>query len=468
MTHILLINHHAAERSRLRGQLEPLGYSITEASSVAAAERQLPSRSTDLVIAELSLPEGDILELIRSASPSPTIVLADAPPVSRVVAAMKAGAYELLVKPVSAEELVNCVNSVLRDSRAADATISSEESLSSPLFTGRCKALKRLSRDITKVAATDSTVLIQGETGTGKELTARQVHSLSRRRDGPLVAVNCAAIPETLIESELFGYEKGAFTGATSNRKGLIEAASGGSLFLDEIGELPLAAQARLLRFSQEGEIRRIGSVTSKRVDARLICATHRDLAQLTRENAFRSDLFYRINVLGLYIPPLRDRTDDLMDMAVWFISAISARLDLAEKALSDAAIDAIMKHAWPGNVRELEHAVERAVVMAEGNTIEPEDLGLKQDLKTGRSVHKPQLSIAESNDSQFEDSDDRSVIDEEFSLEDYFMRFVLEHQDSMNETQLAQKLGISRKCLWERRQRFGLPRNRSNRTKSA
>jgi DNA-binding NtrC family response regulator len=310
------------------------------------------------------------------------------------------------------------------------------------------------------------TVLINGETGTGKEIAAKQVHNLSARRDKPMVAVNCAAIPDTLIESELFGYEKGAFTGATTNRIGLIEAAHGGTLFLDEIGELPLAAQARLLRFIQEGEIRRIGSVATRRVNVRLICATHRDLATLAKDQEFRQDLYYRINVLQLDIPPLRDRGEDIRSMILWFLEGANQRLPGREKMISEHTLTVMTQYGWPGNVRELEHAIERAVIMAEGSNIEPADLGLASALTHEQRAAEPALrpgsrvqALSASTDAEPES---------ELSLEDYFQRFVLEHQGAMNETELAQKLGISRKCLWERRQRLNLPRRKPTRRRSA
>jgi transcriptional regulator with PAS, ATPase and Fis domain len=310
-----------------------------------------------------------------------------------------------------------------------------------------------------KAAKARSTVLIIGETGTGKELVAQHIHQASQRTHKPLISVNCAAIPETLIESELFGYEKGAFTGANAQRLGLIEAADGGTLFLDEIGELPASAQARLLRFIQEGEIRRIGSVESASVDVRLICATHRNLMELENTDVFRRDLFHRINVLRLELPPLRERGDDIEGLTKFLIKRVSTKLQLDAKPLSPDAKKALSSYPWPGNVRELEHTIERALVLADGESLEPHDLNLPDKPAKPKGTASPFASVSaviEPEPTANSDADSG-----ELSLEDYFQRFVLENQDAMNETEIAQKLGISRKCLWERRQRFDLPRTR-------
>jgi transcriptional regulator with PAS, ATPase and Fis domain len=301
--------------------------------------------------------------------------------------------------------------------------------------------------------------LIIGETGTGKELVAQHIHQASQRTHKPLISINCAAIPETLIESELFGYEKGAFTGANAQRLGLIEAADGGTLFLDEIGELPASAQARLLRFIQEGEIRRIGSVESASVDVRLICATHRNLMELENTDVFRRDLFHRINVLRLELPPLRERGDDIEGLTKFLIKRVSTKLQLDAKPLSPDAKKALSSYPWPGNVRELEHTIERALVLGDGEVLEPHDLNLPDIPAKPKGIAKPFASasaLIEPEPTANNDTDSG-----ELSLEDYFQRFVLENQDAMNETEIAQKLGISRKCLWERRQRFDLPRTR-------
>ena len=466
MPHVLLVDDEPSQRQALRRVLEAQDYKFAEASGVKEAETRYKLAEFDLIVTELKLPGASGSELIRLANPVPVIVMTNYASLRSAVNSMKAGAVDYLAKPCSDADLLTVVAAALPDPDHSNSSGPGEQGPAREFFQGQCPLLKRLDEQVAKVARTDSTVLIQGETGTGKELTARRVHSLSRRGGRPLVAVNCAAIPESLIESELFGYEKGAFTGATSNRMGLIESADGGTLFLDEIGELPQSAQARLLRFIQEGEIRRIGSVLSKTVDVRLICATHRDLSRLASRSEFRKDLYYRINVLTLTIPPLRERQDDIVTMAQWFAETLAEKLGCKFRPLSPASLSMALQHPWSGNVRELEHAVERGVVMADGEFIEPEDMGLKLETR----VPEVQLSVVtagETAETGASQEGDPQPVDEELSLEDYFMRFVLEHQDSMSETELAQKLGISRKCLWERRQRFNLPRSQPGRRKS-
>ena len=279
-------------------------------------------------------------------------------------------------------------------------------------------------------------MLILGESGTGKELVARAVHEKSKRSDAPFVAVNCAAIPETLIESELFGYEKGAFTGADSAHVGLIESANGGTLFLDEIGELPQAAQARLLRVLQDGEIRRLGSEHIKRADIRLIAATNRDLKQAVQDNHFRSDLYFRLRVFELKLPPLRERGKDIKELTLFLLNKISKQLNRPPLQISEDALKAIHAYHWPGNVRELENAIERAVILCDGDSVTTDLLAIDNEYA------QPQSEASDVHDP---------------SLENYFREFVLSHQDTMTETELAKQLGISRKTLWERRQRFGL-----------
>jgi DNA-binding NtrC family response regulator len=280
-----------------------------------------------------------------------------------------------------------------------------------------------------------------------------------------MISVNCAAIPDTLIESELFGYEKGAFTGAATNREGLVAAADGGTLFLDEIGELPLEAQARLLRVLQEGEVRPLGSVESRKVDVRLVAATHRDLRKLSKEGKFREDLYFRINVVQLELPPLRERGRDIINIAESLLQRYCAQFGKTQLKLSSGAMDSIMSYNWPGNVRELENAMQRAVILCEDtNEIGGHLLSIDMDYQdlddnTGSSVFEPARLANRAPGAP--------AASEDLSLEDYFQRFVLEHQDTMSETELARKLGVSRKCLWERRQRLGIPRTKSTATLS-
>lgn len=466
MPHILLVDDEPSQRQSLRKTLESHDFKVAEATSVLEAEGKFSLSDFDLIVTELRLPGVAGSDLIKLAEPVPVIVMTNYASLRSAIDSMKLGAVDYLAKPCSPEDLLSVVRAAIADFPRIDSKESDKAAGARSIFEGNCEALLQLQRKITKVAASEMTVLITGETGTGKEIAAKQVHNLSARRDKPMVAVNCAAIPDTLIESELFGYEKGAFTGATTNRIGLIEAAHGGTLFLDEIGELPLAAQARLLRFIQEGEIRRIGSVATRRVNVRLICATHRDLAALARDQEFRQDLYYRINVLQLDIPPLRDRGEDIRSMILWFLEGANRRLPGREKMISEHTLTSMIQYRWPGNVRELEHAIDRAVIMAEGSTIEAADLGLANALTHGQRAAEPAPRTGSRIQASSESTE--SEPEPELSLEDYFQRFVLEHQGAMNETELAQKLGISRKCLWERRQRFNLPRRKPARRKSA
>jgi two-component system response regulator HydG len=465
MQKILIVEDESVIRTALRRLLERNGYQISEAGSVAAAEREFNLADFDLVISDLRLPGAPGTDLIKKAGDVPVLIMTSYASLRSAVDSMRMGAVDYIAKPFDHGDMVSAVQRIIADhpigrtDAATAAPISPVPSAAG--IVGNCPAIRVLFEQIERVAPTDSTVLVLGETGTGKELVARSVHQNSLRADKILVSVNCAAIPDTLIESELFGYEKGAFTGANASRMGLIEAADGGTLFLDEIGELPMEAQARLLRFIQEGEIRRIGSVHSRKVNVRLICATHRNLQSLAAEGLFRQDLFYRINVLRLSLPPLRDRGKDILHLAERMLQTQTARLGKPLMRLSPRAIQAITTYQWPGNVRELEHAIERAVILSNSEEIDNEALGIDLELVNINRIRGQQGPSATHSSTSSTNHDPL----EDLSLEDYFQRFVLEHQDSMSETELAQKLGVSRKCLWERRQRFGIPRNKGNLT---
>ncbi|MFT6286604.1 MAG: DNA-binding NtrC family response regulator [Alcanivorax sp.] len=466
MQQILVVEDESVIRTALRRLLERNNYEVAEAASVQEAENKYSLTDYDLIISDLRLPGAPGTDLIKRAGDVPVLIMTSYASLRSAVDSMRMGAVDYIAKPFDHGDLINAVQRIIADhpiSRNVEPDSSKSRGKNSKVkltgIIGNCPPMITLFDHIERFAPTDSTVLVLGETGTGKELVARSVHDLSQRAAKTLISVNCAAIPETLIESELFGYEKGAFTGANASRMGLIEAADGGTLFLDEIGELPMEAQARLLRFIQEGEIRRIGSVHSRKVDVRLICATHRNLPTLAAEGQFRQDLYYRINVLRLSLPPLRERGKDILHLAERMLQEQAARLSRDSLILSPRSIQAITTYQWPGNVRELEHAIERAVVLTDGNEIDNEALGIDLELVNINRIRGPAgIGAQPASRGQQVNTDPA----EDLSLEDYFQRFVLEHQDSMSETELAQKLGISRKCLWERRQRFEIPRKKT------
>ncbi|GAA0795498.1 sigma-54-dependent transcriptional regulator [Marinobacterium sediminicola] len=455
MSRILIVEDENIIRSALKRLLEKNGYEISDADSVADATANYSLNSFDLIISDLRLPGAPGTDLIELAGQVPVLIMTSYASLRSAVDAMKLGAVDYIAKPFDHDEMLSTVAGILAQHSApvAKTEMAQDDSNGQTLIIGSCQAMQELYRRIAKVARTDATVLILGESGTGKELAARSIHEQSPRAGKPMICVNCAAIPETLIESELFGHEKGAFTGATSSRSGLIEAADGGTLFLDEIGELPLEAQARLLRFLQEGEIRRVGAVQPLTVDVRLIAATHRDLKSRARSGQFREDLYYRLYVMELRMPPLRERENDILELAEAFLEKQSHKLGCEQLSFTPEASQLLRSYRWPGNVRELENAIERAVILADGHQITPDLLGLE--------VESQSLSELESQYRQsqqpVQSESERPRTD--LSLDDYFQRFVLENQDQMSETELAKTLGISRKSLWERRQKLGIPR---------
>ncbi|XKH59849.1 sigma-54 dependent transcriptional regulator [Halomonas sediminis] len=455
MRRILIVEDEAIIRSALKRLLERHDYHVQEVESAEDAQA-LALNQFDLIISDLRLPGEPGTSLITAAAPAPVLIMTSYASMRSAVDALKQGAVDYIAKPFDHDELLETVSRILRQqaiqhSEPPDVT---DKGGGRQTMIGECVAMQQVYTRIRKTAPADVTVLIQGESGTGKELVARALHQQSKRARAALICVNCAAIPETLIESELFGHEKGAFTGASAARTGLVEAADGGTLFLDEIGELPLDAQARLLRVLQEGEIRKIGSVETRHVDVRLIAATHRDLRALSKSGEFRLDLYYRLNVMQIDLPPLREREDDVLQIADILLSKACKRHSREGLRLSKSARSELQDYPWPGNVRELENALERGVILAEGHLIHTDDLGLAP---TGLSMRPAPVSSAPTSPTEPPNEDD-------LSLEDYFQHFVLEHQDQMSETELAQKLGISRKNLWERRQRLGIPRKKTAR----
>ncbi|MFT5007929.1 MAG: two-component system response regulator HydG [Reinekea sp.] len=472
MGEILIVEDESIIRAALKRLLERNNYKVTEAESVNEASENDLSRF-DLIISDLRLPGAPGTDLISAAKSVPVLIMTSYASMRSAVDAMKMGAVDYIAKPFDHEDMIRTVRRIIDDakkSKGPDVAPVLGRFEDEPVYlseagdraalgdlVGSCQPMQVLYRRMLRVAPADITVLIQGESGTGKELAARAIHQFSPRKDHPLICVNCAAIPESLIESELFGHEKGSFTGATAARLGLVEAAEGGTLFLDEIGELPLEAQARLLRVLQESEVRRVGSVNARKVDIRLIAATHRNLKKLVKEGNFREDLYYRLQVIEIALPPLRERIADVLEIADFLIQKHCRRLKIdSVPKLSQGARELVVRYDWPGNVRELENAIQRALILADGVDINGNDLGLAQEdwevpnTLVNSDEQPGPIPVAEAALS--EESED-------LSLEDYFQHFVVEHQEGMSETELAQKLGISRKCLWERRQRQGIPR---------
>ena len=440
MKRILIVEDEEIIRQALKKVLQRQQFDVAEADSVAAALALQPQQF-DLVISDLRLPGALGTDLLQRCGDTPVIIMTSYASMRSAIDAMKLGAVDYIAKPFDNDEMLATVQRVLgagaalSRKRAQKKSSKSDPTDALSNIIGNSPAMQALYSKIHKVAPTDATVLICGETGTGKELIANAIHNSSPRAQQPMISVNCAAIPETLIEAELFGHEKGAFTGATQAREGLITAADGGTLFLDEIGELPLEAQARLLRVLQESEVRAIGSISSRKVNIRLIAATHRDLRKMCDEKMFREDLYFRINVVQLNLPALRERGDDILLIATQLLTRYCEKIGRTALPLSAAAQQAIAEYPWPGNVRELDNIIQRAVILCDANA---------------RELDNAHLDLPATNA--------KTAVT---SLEDYFVRFVLDNQDALSETEIAQRLGISRKNLWERRQKMGIPRPR-------
>lgn len=464
MSKILVVEDEVIIRTALRKLLIRNKFDVVETGSVAEATKQKID-TFDLIISDLRLPGAPGTDLIKLAGDVPVLIMTSYASLRSAVDSMRMGAVDYIAKPFDHDEMIAAVKRALgKAAKVTPALRKAGEENNTPIegMIGTSAVMREVYGKIHKVAPTSATVLVLGETGTGKELVANAIHSESPRKDKPIISVNCAAIPETLIEAELFGHEKGAFTGAASNREGLVAAADGGTLFLDEIGELPLEAQARLLRVLQEGEVRPIGSTESRKVDVRLVAATHRDLGKLARDGQFREDLYFRINVVQLRLPPLRERGKDILLLAETFIKRFCTEMLRSPLGLTPEAIQAVTTYSWPGNIRELENAMQRSVILCDNDTeIDHNHLAIDHELVR---VDTPQEEAPLANLGNTVSGESA----EDLSLEDYFQRFVLEHQDHMSETELAKKLGVSRKCLWERRQRLGIPRRKPTQGKKS
>jgi DNA-binding NtrC family response regulator len=374
---ILLVDDEADTLDACTQILRKDGCLVETATSARDAVRLLQTRPFDLAITDLKMPQVDGLELLKAIKrldpDMAVVIITGYATVETAVASMKEGAYDYLPKPFTPDELRLVVRNALERQELVGENTELRERLSGggeQLLVGASRAIQGVRQLIGRVAETSSTVLIVGETGTGKELVARSLHAQSPRAAAPLIAVNCAAIPSELLESELFGHERGAFTGAIRRRRGSFELADGGSLFLDEVGALSPPLQAKLLRALQEGEVSPIGSERTLRLDVRVIAATNRDLGQATRRGEFRDDLYYRLNVVPIAVPPLRDRKEDIPPLADHFLARYRRKIQTRAQGITPAALDLLTAYDWPGNVRELEHTIERAVILAEGEQL--------------------------------------------------------------------------------------------------
>jgi len=471
MRRVLIVDDEQNLRHMLQTLLKREGYEPVGVASVEGALEELADRPYDIVITDLRMPGQsgmDLVDEIRRRNLGATVVVMTAYG-SRDIAieAMKRGAYDYISKPFEADEIVL----LLRKAEERERLFRENQTLHKQIRAGgqepltglgdlvaRSQQMLDLFRTVRKIAEFKTTVLIGGESGTGKELIARAIHRLSPRVQAPFIAVNCGAIPDTLLESELFGHRKGAFTDASRDRKGLFEEASGGTLFLDEIGELPLILQVKLLRVLQEGEIRRLGDSQDIRVDVRVVAATARDLSAEVGRGAFREDLFYRLNVFALHLPALRERREDIPLLVEHFLVRMNARMGLAITGASAEAMRLLVAYDWPGNVRELENCIERAIVLCEGSQIEIDSL--PERLRQAR----PPAVIAPSSSPV---DDDLSIKRASRRSEEVLIRRALQKTRG-NRTRAAELLEISHRALLYKIKEYGINAGRDTRELAA
>jgi DNA-binding NtrC family response regulator len=396
-TKILIVDDEKAQREMLSGFLAKQGYDTCIAEGGHRALDKYPEFFAPLALVDMRMPDIGGLELLarlRELNPFVQVVVLTAfGTVENAVDAMKAGAFSYLTKPVNLDELLVTLQSAMDKHRLVvdnDLLRRTMEDLAElPEMIGQSEQLNSVRQLIARVAPSDSTVLITGPSGSGKELVAKAVHELSNRKDNPFIPINCAAFPETLLESELFGHEKGAFTGADRNRSGRFELADGGTIFLDEIGDMPDIMQAKLLRVLEDGRIEPLGSTSARTVDVRVLSATNRDLKQLIEEGRFREDLFYRINTVRIDLPPLRDRGGDVLLLADYFIKKFAGKSGKKIEGLSARAATLLNEYTWPGNIRELQHLIERAVVLTIDEILDVDDFpGLDKSGEKSKSYH--------------------------------------------------------------------------------
>ena len=442
-TRILLVEDDISLGAMLAMELKRRGHEVESAKSGAEAVKKLGASEYDAVVTDLKLGDMDGLEVLKLAKARDArvevLVMTGHGSIDTAVAAMRAGAFDYLTKPVEPEELNMVLDKALEHRRLVSEVVRLREdvkdkySFDGIVFSG--PPMRKVLDLVQKVASTEATVLILGESGTGKELIARALHEKSARRNGAFVGINCGALPEGLLESELFGHVRGAFTGADRNKRGLFEEASGGTLFLDEISETTPGFQVKLLRALQEGEIRRVGDNHPFKVSGRLLAATNKDLAKLVAEGKVREDLYYRLKVFPIELPSLRERAEDILPLGEHFLRKAKKKLGGKAVKFSPEAADALRRYRWPGNVRELEHVIERAMIMAAGPSVQAEDL--PPELLAG--------STRKGSKETLDDAEKRHILQ---ALEDC----------GGNQVEAAKKLGVARNTLWRKLKAYGIP----------
>lgn len=441
---ILIVDGDGSLRENLSNYLKKQGFIVDSVATFQEAINTYASYIHDFVIVEIELPDGDGLEFVSKIKSLNTavkvIVTTSYPSLTSALKALKLKVDDYLIKPFVYDEVLTSCRELTKKTILKETekiTQATEENFFSII--GESLEIKLLLEKIEKIANTPTNILLLGETGTGKELFARAIHEASYRKKKPFVAINCASLPENLLESELFGFVKGAFTGATSDKKGLLEIADGGTVFLDEIGDLPLSLQAKLLRVIEDKEIRPLGSVISKKVDLRFISATNKNLIEAVKEGNFREDLYFRLNVITLQIPPLRQRGKDIEILAYHFMRKFAIKMGKNIKKIEPQVIQILLKYPWPGNIRELQNVIEQAVVFTESDTITLEDLP--------ECLREPEISSEKQKEIPI------------LSIEEFTKEFILKYQSMYTEQELADMLGITRKALWEKRKKWGIPR---------
>lgn len=456
MAVILIVDDEPLQRDILKTILSSEGYETYTAASGNEALELITLYNPDIVLTDLKMEGMDglaLLERIKSYKEAPAVIMMTAfGTIELAVDAMKKGAFHFLTKPLNKDVVLVTIKQALERIELVKKTQELQQALcdrfSIDSIVGHSKAMGNVINLIRKVSTTPVTVLILGESGTGKELIARAIHYNSPRATKPFTAINCAAIPENLIESELFGYEPGAFTGATARKKGLFEATNGGTIFLDEIGDLPSLTQSKILRVLQEKEVRRIGGRDSIKVDVRIIAATNKDLEKEMREGRFREDLYYRLRVVTVELPPLRQRKEDIPELVEHFIDKYNREFGKRVKGIEDSAMKALTEYPWPGNVRQLESVIERAVLMCDSDIIKVEEIKTELRIPSASGLH------------------DIEIPDEGLNFEELEKELLKKAMEKANNvaTKAARLLGMSYKTFWYRWEKFGLGRISSKR----